>query len=60
MGKLGRQRVCPLYKRGVEIPSDYQGVIYTEIDDAGAWKTKIAQELMHAGFSIDLEALLKG
>lgn len=60
MGKLGRRRVCPLYKRGVEIPSDYQGVLYTEIDDAGAWKTKLAQELVQAGFSIDLKALLQG
>ena len=60
VGKLGRQGVCPLYKSGVEIPSDYQGVIYTEIDDTGAWKTKLAQELVQAGFSIDLTALLQG
>lgn len=60
MGKLGRQRVCPLYKSGVEIPSDYQGVLYTKLDDAGGWKTKLAQELIQARFSIDLQALVKG
>jgi predicted nucleotide-binding protein len=59
-GKLGRRRVCPLYRRDVQIPSDFQGVIYTEIDAGGAWKTKLAQELVEAGFSIDLNALLKG
>lgn len=58
LGKLGRSRVCVLYKSGVEIPSDYQGVIYTEVDDAGGWKTKLAQELVEAGFSIDLNAIL--
>ncbi len=58
LGKLGRQRVCALYKAGVEIPSDYQGVVYTEIDKSGAWKTKLAQELVEAGFSINLQALI--
>jgi predicted nucleotide-binding protein len=58
-GKLSRRRVCALYKPGVEIPSDYQGVIYVELDTAGAWRTKLAQELVEAGFSIKLEALLK-
>ena len=58
LGKLGRHRVCALYKSGVEMPSDYQGVVYTELDQAGAWKTKLAQELVEAGFSINLHALI--
>jgi len=58
-GKLSRRRVCALYKPNVEIPSDYQGVLYVELDTAGAWRTKLAQELVEAGFSINLEALLK-
>jgi hypothetical protein len=41
------------------MPSDYQGVLYVELDAAGGWRTKLAQELVEAGFSIDLEALLK-
>ena len=28
MGRLGRTRVCALHKGGVELPSDYQGVVY--------------------------------
>jgi len=59
MGKLTRQRVCALYKPGVEIPSDYQGVLYVEMDSAGAWKTKLAQELVQAGLNIDLQGLLR-
>jgi predicted nucleotide-binding protein len=59
LGKLTRRRVCALYKQGVEIPSDYQGVLYVELDAQGAWRTKLAQELVEAGFSINLDALLK-
>lgn len=60
MGKLSRFRVCALYKPGVEIPSDYQGVLYVEYDAGGAWKQKLAQELVEANFSIDLDGLLRG
>lgn len=59
LGKLSRHRVCALYKKGVEIPSDFQGVLYVELDSAGAWRTKLAQELVEVGFSIKIEALLK-
>ena len=59
LGSLRRSRVCALYKGGVEIPSDYQGVLYVEMDDKGAWRTRVAQELTNAGLKINLEALLK-
>lgn len=59
LGRLTRSRVCALYKKGVEIPTDYQGVLYIELDPAGAWRTKVAQELVEAGFSIKLEKLPK-
>jgi predicted nucleotide-binding protein len=60
MGKLGRGRVCALYRKDLDLPSDYQGVVYVEMDDAGAWKTRLAQELVHCKLSIQLEALLGG
>lgn len=53
-GKLGRQRVCALKKGEVEVPSDFVGVVYEAIDDAGAWKFKLAQELKQAGYPIDM------
>jgi predicted nucleotide-binding protein len=59
LGKLKRNRVCALYKNGVEIPSDFQGVLYVELDAAGGWLVKLAQELSAAGIPIDLEALIK-
>ena len=52
-GKLGRPRVCALMKGNVEIPSDFAGVIFTEMDERGAWRTEILRELAAAGYSID-------
>jgi predicted nucleotide-binding protein len=53
IGKLGRKNVCTLYAKGVEIPSDLRGLLYTEIDSSESWKFKIARELKSAGYDID-------
>ena len=53
IGKLGRSKVCTLVKGNVETPSDYDGVVYTKLDDAGGWKTELVDELKAAGFVID-------
>lgn len=60
MGRLGRFRVCALHKGGVELPSDYQGILYIELDAAGAWKAKLAQEFVQAKLPIELSGLLGG
>ena len=60
IGKLRRSRVCTLVKGSVETPSDYAGVGYTELDDAGGWKTKLVDELKAAGFVIDANRMFKG
>ncbi len=52
-GKLDRGRVCALTKGNVEIPSDYDGVLYIPFDESGAWRMKLVQELKNAGFEID-------
>lgn len=44
-GRLGRDRVAVLFEPGVEKPSDIDGVVYVELDSAGAWRTKLPQEL---------------
>ena len=53
IGRLGRQRVCALTKGNVEIPSDYAGVLYIPLDDAGGWKMQLITELKTAGFNVD-------
>lgn len=57
-GLLGRTRVAVLYEDGVEIPSDFLGVVYIPIDKAGSWRFGLAKELKSAGMSIDLNILL--
>ncbi len=59
IGKLSRNRICALYKQGVEIPSDYGSVVFIELDDKGGWRTKLAQEFVHAGMSIEIGGLLE-
>jgi predicted nucleotide-binding protein len=52
IGKLGRSKVCSIYVDGVEILSDYQGVLYIPMDPNGAWKMRLARELEDAGLKI--------
>lgn len=54
MASLGRDRVCVLYKSGVEVPSDYAGVLYEELDARGAWRLRLAGEIKAAGIEVDL------
>jgi predicted nucleotide-binding protein len=58
LGKLGRKNVCALIKSKVEIPSDYQGIVYIDYDEKNAWKFQIAKELRSAGFEIDMNDLI--
>ena len=57
-GRLGRERVCVLYKEGVELPSDMQGLLYVPMDISEGWKLKLAREMKQAGLPIDPEKLL--
>lgn len=57
IGRLKREKVCVLYKGGVELPSDILGVVYHQIDDAGGWKLTVASELKSAGYAIDLNKI---
>jgi len=57
VARLGRQRVCALYEHGVEIPSDWNGVVYVPLDAGGSWKFQLAKELKAVGFTIDMNKL---
>jgi hypothetical protein len=53
MAYLGRPNVCALRKGDVDIPSDFAGVVWTDLDAGGAWKTSLGRELSAAGYSVD-------
>jgi len=58
LGKLGRKRVCSLFQEGVDIPSDYSGVLFTPIDKKGSWKLELAREIKASGINIDLNKVI--
>lgn len=51
MGSLGRDHVVLLAERGIELPSDLQGVVYT---DSTLWEFEVLKELKAIGYEIDL------
>lgn len=57
LGKLGRKNVCALYNEGVEIPSDYQGVLYVKFDESDVWQMNLAKEMKMAGLKVDMNLL---
>ena len=58
IGRLGRKKVCALVKGDVEIPSDYAGVIYIQLDDNEGWKMKLLKELRDAGMDVNADRAL--
>lgn len=43
LGKIGRENVIILHENGIEIPSDYSGVVYIAIE--GNWKESLRNEI---------------
>jgi predicted nucleotide-binding protein len=55
VGKLGRERVCCLYKEGVVLPSDLDGLVYKKIDGSiESQGISIIKELKAAGYKIQM------
>lgn len=54
IGKLSRKNVICICEKDVELPSDMDGVVYT---DKNSWDIKLLKELKSIGFSIDLNKL---
>lgn len=55
VGRLGRPRVCCLYKGKVSVPSDLNGLIYKKIEDTvDPLEANIIRELKKAGYKINV------
>ncbi|MDU8357658.1 nucleotide-binding protein [Pseudomonas syringae group sp. J309-1] len=59
IGRLGRDRVCALKRGALEIPSDFAGVVWEQMDDAGAWKQSLGRELQAAGHVVDWNKVMR-
>lgn len=59
IGRLGRNKVCALKKGDLEIPSDFAGVVWEKMDNAGAWKQALGRELEAAGYQIDWNKVMR-
>lgn len=57
IGKLGRNKVCAIVKGNVETPGDISGVVYTPMDELGAWKMQLAKNMREAGLEVDMNKL---
>lgn len=54
-GKLQRNRVCCLYKEGVELPTDLDGIIYKKVHkNVSEVGLDIAKELKAIGYKIEI------
>jgi predicted nucleotide-binding protein len=59
LGRLGRERVHVLYRGGVELPSDYHGVVYTATDMPNSdWRIELCKEMRIAGLPVDVGAIV--
>jgi predicted nucleotide-binding protein len=54
-GKIGRKRAIALYAKGVELPSDLNGLVYIEL--AKDWKLELKRELKSAGLKVKANKL---
>lgn len=53
-GTLTRARVCALHKGDIELPSDFDGVVYIPFDTEDGWRLRLAREMKEAGLPVDL------
>ena len=57
IGKLGPGRVAAIIAGDVELPSDYEGVVYIRLD--ADWRAQLARELQAASYEIDWNKVMR-
>jgi predicted nucleotide-binding protein len=54
IGRFGRENVVVLADKGIELPSDMHGIVYT---DTESWKFSFLKELRAIGYTVDMNKL---
>jgi diguanylate cyclase (GGDEF)-like protein len=52
IGKLGRDKVAAVYVKDVELPSDFDGMLYVPYDRRSDWRSKLTREIKEAGIEV--------
>lgn len=52
LSHLGQKGVCALITPDLETPSDFDGIVYIRMDNAGNWETELLRELRAAGMPL--------
>lgn len=60
LARLGPHRVRALVDPEVEIPTNYQGMLYISLKDGHSWQTELARELRLSGININLKTVMTG
>lgn len=58
IGKLKRDHVIAFVKGDVEVPGDIDGVVYTKMDTANAWKYELVKNMKAIGLVASADRLL--
>lgn len=59
IAQLGTENVFVLKKGNIELPSDYDGIMYISMDDGDTWKMKLAKEIKFIGIDVDLNRIIE-
>ncbi len=52
LSHLGQPNVCALVGVGLEVPSDFHGIVYVPLDDQMEWQRELLRELRAAGLPV--------
>lgn len=58
VGRLGRARVVALKQGDIEIPSDFDGVVYIPCDSGNGWRLDLGKEFQAAGYDLDWNKIM--
>jgi predicted nucleotide-binding protein len=57
LGLRSRKNVVLLLAPEVDLPSDFDGIVYARLDSSNNWRIELAKELEEAGIPVDWSAI---
>lgn len=57
IARLGQDRVCALITPELETPSDFDGIVYIQMDTGDGWRQELKRELVAAKMPVSTDAI---